>query len=137
MISTVVALPFHETNDSADLSTAVALHVNLATNDNQVLHDYPFDDPGAIVAIAVRVETAAGTNHKSTFTPKINGTAKADGSVELGATEVKDYKEFDKSVLPLVQGDTIGMEIIQDAAAATAPGNIEVIVYVQVGRSET
>lgn len=137
MISTVAALPFHETNDSADLSTAAALHVNLATNDNQVLHDYPFDDPGAIVAIAVRVETAAGTGHKSTFTPKINGTAKADGSVELGATEVKGYEEFEKSVLPLVKGDTIGMEVIQDSADATAPGNIEVIVYVQVGRSET
>jgi len=137
MISTVVALPFYETSDTADLSTAAALHVNLATNDNQTLHDYPFDDPGAIVAIAIRVETAAGTGHKSTFTPRINGTAEADGSVELGAAVVKGYEEFDKSVLPLIKGDTIGMEIAQDSADATAPGNIEVIVYVQVGRSET
>lgn len=137
MISTVVALPFHETNDSADLTTATALHVNLATNDNQVVHDYPFDDPGAVVAIMVRVETAAGTDHKSTFTPKINGAATPEGAVELGANDIKGYKEFDKSVLPLVRGDTIGMQIVQDVAAATAPGNIEVIVYVQVGRSET
>ena len=68
---------------------------------------------------------------------RLNGTAEADGSVELGAAVVKGYEEFDKSVLPLIKGDTIGMEIAQDSADATAPGNIEVIVYVQVGRSET
>ncbi len=94
----------------------------------------PFD--GSIVGIAYAHETV-DASYTTTASLNINGVLKTGVTATAALSALKAYNTYQPGEYTVSKGDEIAVEMTSNSDSAAAAGNVVVVIYIQVGSSNT